>query len=119
MTSSERAAMPDPPAAVHDDGPRFESVAEVAARLSVSEASVRRAVRRGELTAVKLGRILRVRVDQLDEQLRHDPGAAGRQGRTAARVTRPPRARAPRGRFARMARGLPVSETPTPVGDRT
>lgn len=120
MTSRERMEAPEGtppvPPAVH--GARFESVADVAARLSCSEASVRRAVKRGDLTAVKVGRIIRVRVDLLDEQLRHDPGAGARQGRTAARTTRPPRARAPRGRYARMARGLPVSEAPTPVGDR-
>jgi excisionase family DNA binding protein len=41
-------------------GERFFSVAEIAVQLEVSEKSIRRKVAEGELTAIKVGKLLRI-----------------------------------------------------------
>ena len=41
------------------------TVADVAARLSVSMKTVRRLINRGELRAVRIGRVIRVRADEV------------------------------------------------------
>ncbi|WP_238598610.1 helix-turn-helix domain-containing protein [Saccharothrix sp. ALI-22-I] len=46
--------------------PVYLSVGDAAARLSVSEATIRRAVRSGELAHVRIGRAVRVAVTDLD-----------------------------------------------------
>ncbi|OKI34584.1 hypothetical protein A6A25_25285 [Saccharothrix sp. CB00851] len=46
--------------------PAYLSVGDAAARLSVSEATIRRAIRSGELAHVRIGRAVRVAVVDLD-----------------------------------------------------
>ncbi|WP_217913276.1 helix-turn-helix domain-containing protein [Miltoncostaea marina] len=126
MTTRERAAMDGHPAAAAPGPqppapeaavPQHLTLHEAAERLGVSYRTLWRQVRAGTLPAMRIGRAIRVSVEDL-EQLRHDPDAAARAGRSAARTTPPPRARQPRGEFARMARGLPSRESATPGGGR-
>ncbi len=51
-------------------GPRFLTVAEVAAMMRVSKMTVYRLVHAGDLAAVRVGRSFRVREDEVDEYLR-------------------------------------------------
>lgn len=46
--------------------PAYLPVSEAATHLSVSEATIRRAIRAGKLPHIRLGRLVRVAVDDLD-----------------------------------------------------
>ncbi|MET8757383.1 MULTISPECIES: helix-turn-helix domain-containing protein [Lentzea] len=46
--------------------PAYLPVSEAAAHLSVSEVTIRRAIRAGKLPHIRLGRLVRVAVDDLD-----------------------------------------------------
>lgn len=120
MTTRERAALDGHAGtAAPADRPPTERVPqhltlhEAAERLGVSYRTLWRQVRAGRIPAMRIGRAIRVSVEDL-EQLRHDPDAATRAGRSAVHATPPPRSRQPRGEFARMARGLPGREAATP-----
>lgn len=79
----------------------YASIDDVAVALRVHYNTVYRAVRDGRLPAVRVGRAVRIKVSDIDK-LRVDvtptPAEPIRH--------RPPRPRAPRGEFARRARGL-------------
>lgn len=80
-------------------GPSYLSVAECAELLAVEHKTVRRLIERGELPALRVGRVLRIDPAALDALAYrpHDGGdGAGH---------RPPRARPVKGEFSRRARG--------------
>jgi excisionase family DNA binding protein len=58
-----------PPTAIPDAPPQLRDVAAVARRLGISTKSVRRAIAAGELTAHRLGRLLRVADADLEAYL--------------------------------------------------
>ena len=70
--------------------PAFLTVAEAAAYLRVHPETIRRLVRRGELTAIKVGSVWRVPVDALE--------------RPTQPSDQPARPRQPSGRLSRRAR---------------
>lgn len=113
MTSRERDEQhdgtPAPPSL-----PRLLSVDEAAEVLSVDRDTVYRQVRDGKIPAVRIGRVIRIDIDQALEQLRVAGSSPARAGRAAAQTRRAPAAREPQGEFARRARGLPVRESATP-----
>jgi len=98
-----------------DEGPverTHISIREAAARLSVDARTLRREVERGRLPALRVGRVVRVAIADLD-RLRYEPEAAverardrGEEARAAVQARRPPRPDGPTGRFSRRARGL-------------
>lgn len=119
MTTRERAQLDGHPGTAApadrppaDVVPQHLSLHEAAARLGVSYRTLWRQVRAGRLPAIRIGRAIRVSVEDL-EQLRHDPDATARAGRSAARTRPAPAAREPAGEFARMARGLEPREPDT------
>jgi excisionase family DNA binding protein len=75
---------------------RHLTVQECADRLAVDHKTMRRLIDRGELPALRVGRVLRIDPDDL-EALRYRP----RGGPGAART---PRSRPPAREFARLAR---------------
>jgi excisionase family DNA binding protein len=105
MTSRERAALDQRPP---PELPEHVDVAGAARALGVSQKTVYRLVADGALPHLRVGRLIRIAAADL-EALRGDPAAADRSGRSAAHTRRPPRARQPLGKFARMARGLPAA----------
>lgn len=54
------------------------SVPEVAQKLGVSPSHVRQLIKRGELQAIYVGRLLRVTAEDLQRYLRGEKGGAGR-----------------------------------------
>lgn len=90
--------------------PQYVRVARAAEILDCTPRTVYRMIRDGDLPAIVVGqRSLRISLadlDQLREQRRHDPGATASAARAALATQPRPRAREPRGRFARKARGL-------------
>jgi excisionase family DNA binding protein len=79
---------------------QYLSVSEVAELLAVDHKVIRRAIERGELPAIRIGRLLRVDPADL-EALAYRP----RPGARPARTVRP---RPPRGEFAQLARAVSV-----------
>ena len=80
----------------------FVTVSEAARRLSCSPKTVRSAIDRGELKAVRLGRAWRVDVHSIEE-------AGGGDGGAAPEVRRQPRRPPPTGEFGRRAAGPEAS----------
>lgn len=104
MTSRERAEADATRGSSLAPSPGLEEYATiqtVADALDVHYNTVYRAVRDGRLPAVRLGRAVRIKVSDL-ERLREDLAPTS----PAPIRTRPPRPRAPRGEFARRARGI-------------
>lgn len=103
MTSRERAEADATRGSSLAPSPGLEEYATiqtVADALDVHYNTVYRAVRDGRLPCVRLGRAVRIKVSDL-ERLREDLAPAAAPVRH-----RPPRPRAPRGEFARRARGI-------------
>jgi excisionase family DNA binding protein len=66
--------------------PLFLTVTDAARRLALHEQTIRAMIRRGELTAVRLGRFLRVFTEAVETRRPHPrAGAPGRGQRPAAR----------------------------------
>jgi excisionase family DNA binding protein len=82
---------------------RYLTVTECAAMLGVEHKTVRRLIERGELPALRVGRLLRIDPAAL-ESLRYRPTRSD-----PAAPTSRPRPRPARGEFARRARGLPAA----------
>lgn len=89
------------------------SVPAAARLLDVDPRVIYGMVRRDELPALRVGRTIRLAVEDLEEACRASTGA--RRPRPAT-TGAPPRARRPKGRFARMARGMQEREAATPDG---
>lgn len=103
MTTRERAEIDQAPAPA-PALPTFVTIEEAAASLGVSYHTIWRRVRSGELPATRIGRVVRIDVEDL-AALRHQ-GPRPSAGAAAAHARPAPAARAPRGEFARRARGL-------------
>jgi len=114
VTSSERDRQHAHETAAAADLPRLVTVEEAAAALSVTPQTVYRRVEDGTIPAVRIGRAIRIDLDQALEQMRVEAGTRGAAGRSAAITRRPPAAREPQGAFARRARGLSEREPSTP-----
>jgi len=112
VTSTREAAMgrtyDDPAGRPRPDEvePRYVKVSRAAEVLDCDVRTVYRLVSDGLLPAIRLGRrALRINLADLDG-LRHDPTRTARDAAAAAAGHPRPRARAPRGHFARKARGI-------------
>ena len=76
----------------------YLTIAEVAFLLRVDHKVVRRAIKAGQLPAVRIGRVIRVNAAVIDDQLAVQPE------RPESAVPRLPRPARPSGEFARRAR---------------